>query len=181
MFLSHATIFGYFNWILVITFNCLLSQASGIKCFQCDSKLDPKCANINRESVDFLVNCGLSPSPYFTFFANETEQNVASKMKATKCRKVSEFIDKKWTTFRSCEYLDLSEGAKNDGKASNCIEEEKPGGIRVEYCTCGEHDGCNYGGKTEEMNSAGSFLKFQLLSLISWILIFSYLLKLFNY
>lgn len=136
--------------------NYVFPQLTGdsIRCWDCNSNHDPRCADPFDNSTVHMKNCAYEPAlPHFP------------KVKSTMCRKIrqkgimfyswfskrifwynlpSNFsyftVNGKWRYYRDCAYLG-EPGIGGDERY--CLMRTGSYNIFVEICTCVGRDGCN--------------------------------------
>merc|ERR1712154_631665 len=101
----------------------------GIKCWECRSDGDPKCADPFDNTSFPITDC-----------LTKAEKEHLPGLKATMCRKIRQKVNGEWRYFRSCAFLG-EPGVGNDERY--CIHRSGTYNIHVEYCTCRKKDGCN--------------------------------------
>lgn len=114
--------------LLVFTVQNVLS----IKCWECRSDSDPKCADPFDNSTLSITDCRQAP-------AREHLPGV----KATMCRKIRQKVHGEWRYFRSCAWMG-EPGIEGDERF--CLMRTGTYNIFMEYCTCNSKDGCNSAG-----------------------------------
>ncbi|XP_059057750.1 uncharacterized protein LOC131851285 [Achroia grisella] len=114
--------------ILLIVLSIVTSTFS-IKCWDCRSNNDPKCADPFDNSTVPITDCkqekGLIHLP-----------GVTPQM----CRKIRQKVNGVWRYFRGCAYLG-EVGLQGDERF--CLMRTGTYNIFIEYCTCNSKDGCN--------------------------------------
>ncbi|XP_041982229.1 uncharacterized protein LOC121735458 [Aricia agestis] len=100
-----------------------------IKCWNCRSNNDPKCADPFDNSTVPITDCkqekGLPHLP---------------GLRPSMCRKIRQKVNGEWRYFRDCAYLG-EVGIQGDERF--CLMRTGTYNIFVEYCTCNSKDGCN--------------------------------------
>lgn len=109
-----------------------LSTVMAIKCWDCRSDSDPKCADPFDNSTVPITDCR-------TLGYLEHLPNV----RPTMCRKIRQKVNGEWRYFRSCAYLG-EPGIQGDERF--CLMRTGTYNIFMEYCTCNSKDGCNSAG-----------------------------------
>ncbi|XP_026292986.1 uncharacterized protein LOC113217342 [Frankliniella occidentalis] len=114
-----------------ITF-CCLSSVLAIKCWDCRSDADPKCADPFDNSTVPITDC-------------RTLGNLdhLPGVRPTMCRKIRQKVNGEWRYFRSCAYMG-EPGIQGDERF--CLMRTGTYNIFMEYCTCNSKDGCNSAG-----------------------------------
>ncbi|XP_059489063.1 uncharacterized protein LOC132204530 [Neocloeon triangulifer] len=110
---------------LVLCF--LAPQGECIKCYECNSEYDPRCADPFDSYTIGEVDCDLKP-----------KLDHLSHLNATLCRKISQKVNGLHRTVRSCGYLPAE-----DNKLG-CIMRSGTYEVNVVYCAC-QGDLCNDG------------------------------------
>ncbi|KAB0794219.1 hypothetical protein PPYR_13848 [Photinus pyralis] len=111
---------------LILIFTTQLSRT--IKCWDCRSDIDPRCADPFDNRTFSMTFC---PSVESQFFVG---------MEATLCRKIRQKVHGVWKYFRSCAFLG-EPGIAGDERF--CLMRTGTYNIFMEYCTCNSKDGCN--------------------------------------
>nr|XP_026495555.1 uncharacterized protein LOC113400260 [Vanessa tameamea] len=122
-----------FPWLK--SFICLfillnvVSNVLSIKCWNCRSNNDPKCADPFDNSTVPITDCvqekGLAHLP---------------GLRPSMCRKIRQKVNGEWRYFRDCAYLG-EVGIQGDERF--CLMRTGTYNIFIEYCTCNSKDGCN--------------------------------------
>ncbi|KAM3965820.1 crooked [Aphomia sociella] len=111
---------------IVLTF---IPSIFSIKCWDCRSSNDPKCADPFDNSTVPITDCkqekGLEHLP-----------GIRPQM----CRKIRQKVNGVWRYFRGCAYLG-EVGIQGDERF--CLMRTGTYNIFIEYCTCNSKDGCN--------------------------------------
>lgn len=109
----------------------LWAPAHSIKCYVCQSKVDPKCGD---------------PFDNLTLPLTDCDAYARADTKSRFCRKLRQKVNGEWRTIRDCGYLNL-EGPKEHELAavetSHCTIKYGNYDIFVESCICNYKDGCN--------------------------------------
>ncbi|XP_066247476.1 UPAR/Ly6 domain-containing protein crok [Euwallacea similis] len=123
-------------YLLLLTFLIGFPDSSyGIKCWDCRSDADSKCADPFDNRTFAMTDCDqVKPSTYIYDKDNYKTQ------KATMCRKIRQKVNGVWKYFRSCAFLGEI-GIKGDERF--CLMRTGTYNIFMEYCTCNSKDGCN--------------------------------------
>lgn len=111
--------------IVVLVF---IQQAFSIKCWDCRSDIDPKCADPFDNTTFAITDC-----------STRTLDHLPGQ-KATMCRKMRQKVDGVWKYVRSCAFLG-EPGIGGDERF--CLMRTGTYNIFMEYCTCNTKDGCN--------------------------------------
>jgi hypothetical protein len=96
-----------------------------IKCWECRSDSDPKCADPFDNSTLSITDC-----------RHEQPKEHLPGVKATMCRKIRQKVNGKWRYFRSCAWMG-EPGIEGDERF--CIMRTGSYNIFMEYCTCELH------------------------------------------
>ncbi|XP_049876531.1 uncharacterized protein LOC126374098 [Pectinophora gossypiella] len=108
---------------------CAVPYALSIKCWNCRSNNDPKCADPFDNSTVPITDCkqekGLPHLP---------------GVRPSMCRKIRQKVNGEWRYFRDCAYLG-EVGIQGDERF--CLMRTGTYNIFIEYCTCNSKDGCN--------------------------------------
>ncbi|XP_072945158.1 UPAR/Ly6 domain-containing protein crok [Epargyreus clarus] len=108
---------------------CVVHNVACIKCWNCRSNNDPKCADPFDNSTVPITDCkqekGLPHLP---------------GIRPTMCRKIRQKVNGEWRYFRDCAYLG-EVGIQGDERF--CLMRTGTYNIFIEYCTCNSKDGCN--------------------------------------
>lgn len=154
-------------FILILGEGHLLLKASAIKCYVCQSHVDPKCADPFDNLTLSITDCDGYPRQDLAFradgeFSNREEKsssifpislNVFTSLssgppplQATVCRKIRQKVYGDWRTTRSCGYL-TERKSSFDGPINSCVMRYGTNDIFMESCTCNGKDGCNLAGE----------------------------------
>ncbi|XP_064108757.1 uncharacterized protein LOC135217057 [Macrobrachium nipponense] len=107
----------------------MVVYTQGIKCWFCNSMLDPFCSDPFDNSTASPKDCSLAEElPHL--------RGVPANM----CRKIRMKVDGHWRFKRDCARLGE---AGVGGDARYCIYRSGTFNIHMEYCTCNDKDGCN--------------------------------------
>ncbi|BES91732.1 unnamed protein product [Nesidiocoris tenuis] len=110
---------------------CLIAESWSLKCWDCRSDSDPKCADPFDNSTVPIKDCRQEPDlPHLP------------GVRPTMCRKIRQKVHGQWRYFRSCAYLGQP-GIAGDERF--CLMRTGTYNIFMEYCTCNSKDGCNTG------------------------------------
>lgn len=146
-----------FITITLPTLLIVLSQkqlVEAIKCYVCQSNVDPKCADPFDNLTLPITDCDAYPradlvprSEYDvieekSFFLSFGQPAPVKPLRATMCRKIRQKVNGEWRTIRGCGYLGPP-GDSQDGPDSNCQKRHGNYDIFVETCACNSKDGCN--------------------------------------
>jgi len=113
---------------LIILGFCI-EKGWSIKCWECRSDSDPKCADPFDNSTLSITDC-----------KQNAELEHLPGVKATMCRKIRQKVNGEWRYFRSCAYMG-EPGIVGDERF--CLMRTGTFNIFMEYCTCNSKDGCN--------------------------------------
>jgi len=133
--IKDATIF--FTLALLFLF---VQQGLSIKCWECRSDVDPKCADPFDNSTIGFNDCEQKRIP----------EHLKDIGKPKMCRKIRQKVGGVWKYFRTCAFLG-EPGIEGDERF--CLMRTGSFNIFMEYCTCNSKDGCNAG-----TNLRGSWL-----------------------
>ncbi|KAK9505546.1 hypothetical protein O3M35_009572 [Rhynocoris fuscipes] len=115
--------------IKVIFILAVCHEAFAIKCWDCRSDSDPKCADPFDNSTVPITDCKEIPDlPHLP------------GVRPTMCRKIRQKVNGEWRYFRSCAFLG-EPGIERDERF--CLMRTGTYNIFMEYCTCNSKDGCN--------------------------------------
>ncbi|XP_042217816.1 uncharacterized protein LOC121863293 [Homarus americanus] len=117
----------FLSLILILLY--LSATTQGIKCWFCNSMLDPFCSDPFDNSTANPKDCSLAE-----------ELPHLRGVPATMCRKIRMKVNGHWRYKRDCARLGES-GVGGD--ARYCIYRTGTFNIHMEYCTCNDKDGCN--------------------------------------
>ncbi|XP_034253169.1 uncharacterized protein LOC117652398 [Thrips palmi] len=120
---------GTHNVMLLFVFFGALSCAMAIKCWDCRSDSDPKCADPFDNSTVPITDCRTLGS-----------LDHLPGVRPTMCRKIRQKVNGEWRYFRSCAYMG-EPGIQGDERF--CLMRTGTYNIFMEYCTCNSKDGCN--------------------------------------
>lgn len=127
-----------------------------IKCYVCQSNIDPKCADPFDNLTLPITDCDAYPradlvakSEYDlveekSFFLSFGQQPTARPLRATMCRKIRQKVNGEWRTIRGCGYLGApGNSAPESSETNNCHIRHGNYDIFMESCACNSKDGCN--------------------------------------
>merc|ERR1712025_458961 len=126
--ISNKRIVGVYLAVLVALIFAVISGYS-IKCWECRSDGDPKCADPFDNTSFPITDC-----------SHKQEREHLPGLESTMCRKIRQKVNGEWRFIRSCAFLG-EPGVGNDERY--CIHRSGTYNIHVEYCTCRKKDGCN--------------------------------------
>ncbi|CAK1586855.1 unnamed protein product [Parnassius mnemosyne] len=118
------------KWLIsIILLIFFVNRGFCIKCWNCRSSNDPKCADPFDNSTVPITDC-------------KEEKGLAHLpgMKSSMCRKIRQKVNGEWRYFRDCAYLG-EVGIQGDERF--CLMRTGTYNIFIEYCTCNSKDGCN--------------------------------------
>lgn len=132
------------------------TTVEAIKCYVCQSNIDPKCADPFDNLTLPITDCDAYPradlvpkSEYDlveekSFFLSFGQQPVVKPLRATMCRKIRQKANGEWRTIRGCGYLGPPGNAPLESSdTNNCHIRHGTFDIFVESCACNSKDGCN--------------------------------------
>jgi len=134
----HQVIKCLFLWSVVISF--LIVSVVSIRCWQCTSNSDPKCADPFDNRTLPITDCDVVSLSHLTMeplFPGGPQRS----MKATMCRKIRQKVHGQWRTIRGCAFL--GSPGEGTGNEHHCLIRQGTHDIYMEYCTCDSKDGCN--------------------------------------
>lgn len=113
----------------LLYFFLLWETGSAIKCWECKSHADPRCADPFDNTSLPISECAARTLPHYP------------NLKATMCRKIRQKVDGNWRFIRSCAFL----GTPGEGTYDEnyCLMRTGTYNVFVETCTCNSKDGCN--------------------------------------
>lgn len=127
-----------------------------IKCYVCQSNIDPKCADPFDNLTLPITDCDAYPradlvpkSDYDlveekSFFLSFGQQPSVKPLAATMCRKIRQKVNGEWRTIRGCGYLGPpGNSAPESSNTNNCQIRHGTFDIFMESCACNNKDGCN--------------------------------------
>lgn len=129
-----------------------------IKCYVCQSNVDPKCADPFDNLTLPITDCDAYPRADLVpkneldiieekgFFAAFSQPPPVKPLVATMCRKIRQKVDGEWRTIRDCGYLGPPGDIPPDKLASDmghCQMRHGSYDVFMESCTCNNKDGCN--------------------------------------
>lgn len=132
--------------------------ADAIKCYVCQSNVDPKCADpfdnltLPITDCDAYPRADLVPRSEFDiieekgFFSAFSQPAPVKPLAASMCRKVRQKVNGEWRTIRGCGYLGPpgdQPADKQDNSNGNCQMRHGSYDVFMESCTCNNKDGCN--------------------------------------
>lgn len=100
----------------------MLISGLAIKCWECRSDSDPKCADPFDNSTLSITDCRQA----------DPKEHLPG-VKATMCRKIRQKVHGEWRYFRSCAWMG-EPGIEGDERF--CIMRTGSYNIFMEYCTC---------------------------------------------
>ncbi|VVC90378.1 uncharacterized protein LOC126966026 [Leptidea sinapis] len=106
-----------------------ISVGLSIKCWNCRSSNDPKCADPFDNSTVPITDCD-----------QERGLSHLVGIRPSMCRKIRQKVNGEWHYFRDCAYLG-EVGIQGDERF--CLMRTGTYNIFEEYCTCKSKDGCN--------------------------------------
>ncbi|XP_013140990.1 PREDICTED: uncharacterized protein LOC106105252 [Papilio polytes] len=117
------------KWAVTLIVIFCVNNGYCIKCWNCRSSNDPKCADPFDNSTVPITDC-------------KEEKGLAHLpgVKSTMCRKIRQKVNGEWRYFRDCAYLG-EVGIMGDERF--CLMRTGTYNIFIEYCTCNSKDGCN--------------------------------------
>ncbi|KAF2897390.1 hypothetical protein ILUMI_08782 [Ignelater luminosus] len=118
----------YLLLITVVIIFIAVQSAYAIKCWDCRSDIDPRCADPFDNRTFSMTYC-----PDF-------KSDFLIGLEATLCRKIRQKVNGVWKYFRSCAFLG-EPGIEGDERF--CLMRTGTYNIFMEYCTCNSKDGCN--------------------------------------
>ncbi|ENN70545.1 hypothetical protein HUJ04_007978 [Dendroctonus ponderosae] len=131
--MTNSSLLGALLCMLAILL--LINESHAIKCWDCRSDADSKCADPFDNTTFANTDCDqVKPISYIFDKDNYKTQ------KATMCRKIRQKVNGVWKYFRSCAFLGEI-GIKGDERF--CLMRTGTYNIFMEYCTCNSKDGCN--------------------------------------
>lgn len=131
-----------------------LHHSEAIKCYVCQSNVDPKCADPFDNLTLPITDCNaypradLAPKTEFdvieekSFFLSFGQPASVKPLRASMCRKIRQKVNGEWRTIRGCGYLG-SVGESSELSGSKCEMRHGTYDIFMEICTCNTKDGCN--------------------------------------
>jgi len=145
--------------ILITLFYSHLGSDSGlvygIKCYVCQSNIDPKCADPFDNSTLPITDCDAYPRADLAarneleiagergFFSAFSQSTSMKPLRATMCRKIRQKANGQWRTIRGCGYIDPPTEEDNSNLANNCEMRYGTSDVIMESCSCNNKDGCN--------------------------------------
>uniref|UniRef100_A0A1Y9IVK8 Uncharacterized protein n=1 Tax=Anopheles minimus TaxID=112268 RepID=A0A1Y9IVK8_9DIPT len=124
---SRAICVVAYGLVVLLTFG--VQMGSAIKCWECRSDSDPKCADPFDNSTLSITDCKQV----------ELKEHLP-EAQATMCRKIRQKVHGEWRYFRSCAFMG-EPGIEGDERF--CLMRSGTYNIFMEYCTCNSKDGCN--------------------------------------
>ncbi|XP_014239528.1 uncharacterized protein LOC106660964 [Cimex lectularius] len=116
-------------WVGAAILLVLVGPSFSIKCWDCRSDSDPKCADPFDNTSVPITDC-----------VQKDDLDTLPGVKPTMCRKIRQKVHGQWRYFRSCAYLG-EPGIEGDERF--CLMRSGTYNIFMEYCTCNSKDGCN--------------------------------------
>jgi len=127
---------------LIITVLCLflfcIKQGSAIKCWECNSKHDPRCADPFQNFSIALVDCDQKAADVTHLMDDEKYTVDTGEPKASICRKTYQFVQEELRIIRGCGWVE------NFGfvKDRTCFNRAGTHQVQMLHCVCST-DGCN--------------------------------------
>ncbi|XP_064457755.1 UPAR/Ly6 domain-containing protein crok-like [Ornithodoros turicata] len=107
----------------------LLGTGSAIKCWECNSRADPRCEDPFDNTTLPISECKARSLIHYP------------GLEATMCRKIRQKVYGSWRFIRSCAFLGVpGEGTYDE---NYCLMRTGTYDVFVETCTCNSKDGCN--------------------------------------
>lgn len=147
---GRRTIKHFWLAALLIAMVPAMQPVGAIKCYVCQSNVDPKCADPFDNLTLPITDCEAYPRADLVarnelevveekgFFAAFSQPAPVKPLRATMCRKIRQKVDGEWRTIRGCGYLGLA----GQGEP-NCQMRHGTYDVFMETCTCNDKDGCN--------------------------------------
>lgn len=133
--------------------------ADSIKCYVCQSNVDPKCADPFDNLTLPITDCDAYPRADLVpksesdvledrgFFSSFTLPTPVKPLRATMCRKIRQKVNGEWRTIRGCGYLgppgDQPPDKQDYQTGSSCQMRYGAYDVFMETCACNNKDGCN--------------------------------------
>lgn len=135
-----------------------ITTTEAIKCYVCQSNIDPKCADPFDNLTLPITDCSAYPRAdlaiktpldlleekrFFPFLSSSPQ---IEPLQAIVCRKTRQKVNGQWRTVRGCGYLVGPNGEAslaNPNHLNECKMNLGNYDIFVESCTCNTKDGCN--------------------------------------
>lgn len=135
----------------------IIKQSHAIKCYVCQSNVDPKCADPFDNLTLPITDCDEYPRADLVqksemevieekgFFATFGLTAPVKPLRATMCRKIRQKVNGDWRTIRGCGYLGPAPSStpSSPNEANYCQIRHGNYDIFMETCTCNSKDGCN--------------------------------------
>lgn len=132
------------------------SVVGAIKCYVCQSNIDPKCADPFDNLTLPITDCNAHPRADLAlrnendnterrFFSAFLQPAPVKPIEATMCRKIRQKADGEWRTIRGCGYLGPPGNLPLESidSSGNCQMRYGSYDVFMEVCTCNNKDGCN--------------------------------------
>lgn len=114
---------------LTLCLALLWESGEAIKCWECNSHFDPRCADPFDNTSLPIGECAARTLLHYPGLA------------ATMCRKIRQKVNGNWRFIRSCAFLGVpGEGTYDE---NYCLMRTGTYDVFVETCTCNSKDGCN--------------------------------------
>uniref|UniRef100_A0A6M2E0M1 Uncharacterized protein n=1 Tax=Xenopsylla cheopis TaxID=163159 RepID=A0A6M2E0M1_XENCH len=113
----------------ILVLSLFIGTAFGIKCWDCRSDTDPKCADPFDNSTVPIKDC-----------KQESDLEHLPGIRPTMCRKIRQKVNGEWRYYRSCAYMG-EPGIEGDERF--CLKRTGTYNVFMEFCTCNSKDGCN--------------------------------------
>lgn len=165
--------------VIVVTIPLILisitekNLVQAIKCYVCQSNVDPKCADPFDNLTLPITDCDAYPRADLvprneldviedkSFFAAFSQPPPVKPLVATMCRKIRQKVNGEWRTIRGCGYLDPPGDPRSDNQDStsgHCEMRHGSYDVFMESCTCNSKDGCNSTTSLFKIGSLGILL-----------------------
>ncbi|KRT81673.1 hypothetical protein AMK59_5614 [Oryctes borbonicus] len=139
--------------LVVILF---IENGFAIRCYQCTTDTDPKCADPFDNRTVGLTEC--LPKEL-----GEDSRLAIPKM----CRKIRQKVHGSWRYIRGCGFLG-EVGIRGDERF--CLMRTGTYNIFMEYCSCNSRDGCNSSYLTKVSNMLlGTIVLIPVLKILYWL------------
>lgn len=134
-----------------------IQQVEAIKCYVCQSNIDPKCADPFDNLTLHITDCDAYPRADLVprneldvieekgFFSAFSQPAPVKPIAASMCRKIRQKVDGEWRTIRGCGYLGPPGELPLDrlDSGGHCQMRHGSYDVFMESCTCNNKDGCN--------------------------------------
>lgn len=134
-----------------------IASVAAIKCYVCQSNIDPKCADPFDNLTLPITDCDAYPRADLVhrneldvieekgFLELFSQPAPVKPLAASMCRKIRQKVDGEWRTIRGCGYLGPPGELplEKTDSSGHCQMRFGSYDVFMESCTCNNKDGCN--------------------------------------